>query len=160
VVERKPPGVGWETWVDAQVARAREQGAFDDLPGAGKPIPGLDRERGTYEWALDWARRESLDPADMLPPGLALRRRRERLPGQVERLRSEAAVRALAADFNAEVDAFHRRPQDGPPVVVGYADADALVAHWRATRPPRPKPLPEPAAPPRRRRQWWWQRRR
>ncbi len=37
MTERKPPGTNWETWVDAQIRVAREQGAFDNLPGAGKP---------------------------------------------------------------------------------------------------------------------------
>ena len=38
MTERKPPGTSWETWIDAQIRVAREQGAFDNLPGAGKPI--------------------------------------------------------------------------------------------------------------------------
>jgi hypothetical protein len=146
--------MSYETWVDVQVARAREQGAFDDLPGAGKPLPRRDRERGVYDWALDWARRESIDPVDVLPPGLALRRRRELLPDLVARQRSEAAARAAVEDFNRMVSDFHRRPAEGPPVVVGSADVEALVAHWHATRPPAPESAP--AAPPRRRR--WWRR--
>ena len=39
MTERKPPGTISETWIDAQIRVAREQGAFDNLPGAGKPFP-------------------------------------------------------------------------------------------------------------------------
>jgi len=42
MTERKPPGVSWESWFDEQIRRAREDGAFDNLPGAGKPLPDLE----------------------------------------------------------------------------------------------------------------------
>jgi Domain of unknown function (DUF1992) len=37
MTQRKPPGTSWETWIDAQIRVATEAGAFDNLPGAGKP---------------------------------------------------------------------------------------------------------------------------
>ena len=43
--ERKPRGVSFESWVERQVREARERGAFDDLPGAGKPLPQDQRRR-------------------------------------------------------------------------------------------------------------------
>jgi len=42
MTQRKPPGTSWETWIDAQIRVAAEKGAFDNLPGAGKPLPNLD----------------------------------------------------------------------------------------------------------------------
>ena len=159
MTERKPPGMSFETWIDRQITDAQERGAFAELPGAGKPLPGLDREESSYDWALRWARRENGDVAGMLPPGLALRRERDRMPDVVPTLRSEAAVRELADDYNDRVRAFWRRPQEGPPVVPGLADADALVRLWHATRPPAPAaapPVQAPSAPAPRRR--WWRR--
>ena len=44
MTERKPSGMSWETWINAQIRVAREQGAFDNLPGAGKPLPNLGEE--------------------------------------------------------------------------------------------------------------------
>lgn len=32
-----------EDWIGLQIRVAQERGDFDDLPGAGKPIPDLDR---------------------------------------------------------------------------------------------------------------------
>jgi hypothetical protein len=159
MTERKPPGMSFETWVDRQIEAARERGAFEGLAGAGKPLTGLDREETSYDWALRWARRENGDVAGMLPPGLSLRRERDRMPDVVPSLPSEAAVRALAEDYNDRVRAFWRRPQEGPPVVPGLADADALVRLWHATRPPAPPPVPTHTPPAARRRRWWWRRR-
>jgi hypothetical protein len=156
MTERKPAGMSFETWIDRQITAAQERGAFAGLPGAGKPLPDLDREQSSYDWALKWARRENGDVAGMLPLGLALRRERDRMPDVVPALPSEAAVRALAEDYNDRVRAFWRRPQEGPPVVPGLADADALVRLWHATRPvPTRSPAIMAAEPPRRRFRWF-----
>jgi hypothetical protein len=147
MTERKPAGMSFETWIDRLITDAQERGAFADLPGAGKPLTGLDRDETAYDWALRWARRENADVGGMLPPGLALRRERDRMPEVVPSLTSETAVRALADDYNDRVRAFWRRPQEGPPVVPGLADADALVRLWRATRPAPARPAPVTAPP-------------
>jgi Domain of unknown function (DUF1992) len=156
VTERKPSGVSFESWVEHQIRTAEERGAFEGLSAAGKPLRGLDREQTSYEWALDWARRENVDPLGMLPPGLALRREKEDLPERLHRLASEAAVRAVLEDFNARVDAYWRRPAEGPQVPIGQVDVDEAVAGWRAGRPAPPPARPTPAPVGRR----WWQRRR
>ncbi len=150
--------MSFETWIDRQISRAEESGAFADLPGAGRPLPRRDRPESTYEWALRWASRENGGLTGMLPPGLALRKEREELPARVAAAPSEAAVRALAEDFNDRVQEFWRRPQQGPPVAVGLADVEDLVALWRAARPVAPPP--EPPLVTRRRRRWPFARRR
>ena len=156
MTERKPAGMSWETWIDRQITSAEERGAFADLPGAGRPLPRRDRPQSSYEWALEWASRENGGLTGMLPPGLALRKEREELPARAAAAPSEAAVRAMAEDFDARVAEFWRRPQDGPPVAVGMADVEALVEIWRTSRPVAPPP-PAPAPPQARRR--WWRRR-
>ena len=89
------------------------------------------------------ARRENVDIAAMLPPGLALRRERDDLPARAARLRSEAEVRALADDYNARVEAFWRRPQESRwSPVPGLADVEALVAEWHRNRPAPAGPAP------------------
>ncbi|MGY1822501.1 DnaJ family domain-containing protein [Geodermatophilus sp. SYSU D00079] len=157
MTERKPTGMSFQTWVESQISQGLARGDFEGLAGAGKPLPRRDREETAYDWAVAKARREGVDTGAMLPPGLALRRERDELPARVGGLGSEDAVRALAEDYNARVQAFWRRPQESRwAPVPGLADVDALVAHWRATRPP-PAPPPEPAPPAVRRR--WWHRR-
>jgi len=76
MTERKPEGMSFETWVEQQLRRAHDEGAFEGLSMAGKPLPRRDREKSSYEWALEWARREEADVGAMLPTGLALRRER------------------------------------------------------------------------------------
>jgi hypothetical protein len=151
MTERKPPGMSFETWVDQQITQAQERGAFEGL--AGRPLPRPDREQSSYEWALNWARRENGSADGMLPPGLALRKERDDLPGVVERLPSEDAVRALVEDFDERVVAHWRRPAERFDAVPGLADLDALLEHWRATRPPEPEAPPSPPEAPRR--PWW-----
>ena len=152
MTERKPAGVSFETWVDTQIRKAQESGAFEGLAGAGRPLPPRRTEQTSYEWALEWARRENVDPLGMLPPGLALRREREELPRRLAALPSETAVRAVVEDFNARVDAYWRRPAEGPQVPVGQVDVAETVAQWRANRPPLPPPQPPPLPA---RRPWW-----
>ena len=110
MTERKPQGMSFQTWVDSQISRSIERGDFDGLSGAGKPLPRESVADDAYEWALAKARREGVDTAAMLPPGLALRRERDLLPARAARLTSEADVRALAEDYNARVEAVWRRP--------------------------------------------------
>jgi hypothetical protein len=159
MTERKPPGMSFETWVERQITQAQESGQFAALPGAGKPLRGLDREETAYDWALAKARREGVETAAMLPPGLRLRRERDELPTRVARLATEAEVRALAEDYNARVEAFWRLPAESRwAPVPGLADVEALVAGWLRDRPPPPPP--PPVQPPPERRRWWRRRRR
>ena len=155
MTERKPQGMTFETWVEQQIRRAHDEGAFDGLALSGKPLPRRDREKTSYEWALEWARREEADVAAMLPTGLALRKEREQLPALVARQTSEDAVRALVETHNARVDQYYRRPVEGVWVPVGMADVDEVVAGWRRDRPPAPPPPPAVEPPPTRRRGWW-----
>ncbi len=146
----------FETWVERQISQAQRSGQFDNLPGAGKPLPRRSEDESVYEWVVEKARKENIDLFGMLPPGLALRKEREDLRHRAAALPSEAAVRALGEDFNARVQAHWRRPQLRADVVPGMAGVDELVAEWLR---PRPAPEPVPAAspsqfPPRPRRQW------
>ena len=161
MTERKPPGVPFESWVEHQIARSVERGDFDDLPGAGKPLPRRSPDETVYDWVIEKARKGNLDVFGMLPPGLALRKEREDLPRRAAPLPSEAAVRALAEDFNARVQAFWRRPQESRwSPVPGMADVEELVAGWARTRPsPSPSPAAQPVPPSRPRRTWWRRRR-
>ena len=159
MTERKPPGVSFETWVERQIAKAQERGEMDVVPG--RPLSREDLEETAYDWALKKARREGVATGDMLPPGLRLRRERDELPERAARLTSEDAVRALAEDYNARVQAFWRRPAESRwAPVPGLADVEALVEEWARSRPPAPSlPAPEVVEIPAHRRFRWFRRR-
>lgn len=131
VTERKPRTVSFETWVEKQVREAQERGAFDALPGTGKPLPPGAYEEGA--WIRDKARRENLPVAAMLPPGLALRKEVEDLPARLARERTEPRVRALLLDLAARIDAWNRGPQE-PPLYVRRLDVELRLQAWRDTR--------------------------
>lgn len=155
---RKPASSSFGDWVERQIVEAQERGEFDALPGAGRPLAGLDKPWSAEDWALAKARSEDLDLTSLLPPGLAFRKEREVLREQLGRLVSEAAVREVVDDFNTRLRMAYRRPQEGPPLVVALLDPDDLVARWRELRPP-PSEAEPPAGPPAGRRRWWRRRR-
>ncbi|MFB8117970.1 DUF1992 domain-containing protein [Streptomyces sp. NPDC055962] len=82
MTERKPAGVSFETWADRQIREAEEQGSFAGLPGAGKPISGLEKPYDAMWWIKAKTEREGLSA---LPPTLALRKAAEGAGGDVPR---------------------------------------------------------------------------
>jgi hypothetical protein len=133
MTERKPPGVNVETWVDKQIREAMERGEFDNLPGAGKPIPDLDRSDDELWWVRQKMRREGVTPASALPPSLRLRKEIELLPGKVRTLRTERAVRDVVEELNKRIRDWLLVPT-GPQVVVVPVDVDDVVDQWRRDR--------------------------
>ena len=87
---------GYETLVERQIRLAQERGDFDDLPGKGKPLPGLDGPDDENWWLKGYLRREGLSTEPLLPTPLQLRREIERLPDTVAGLPDERAVRGLS----------------------------------------------------------------
>jgi hypothetical protein len=133
MTERKPPGMSFETWIDRQIREAEERGAFDNLPGAGKPLPNRDKPFSMDQWVADWARREGMGTEAMLPEPLRLRKEIDRLPATVADLRSAESVREVVDDLNRRIKDWIRYPT-GPRVVVVPVDADAVVSEWRQAR--------------------------
>ena len=150
-------------WVEQQIREAMERGDFDDLPGAGQPLRGLDNRDPDW-WVKQMMAREGLDAADALPPVMQLRREAAGYPESLAGEAREDNVRELLEDYNARVLAERRRPVTGiaSPPVAPTIDVEEMLARWRSLRaeqepstPVTPGEAPEP--PPSRR---WWQRRR
>ncbi|MBV6759713.1 DnaJ family domain-containing protein [Rhodococcus opacus] len=164
VTERKPPGVSFESWIDKQIRLAQERGDFDDLPGAGKPIPAGDVDDELW-WVKNYLRRENLPTDSLLPTPLQLRKEIERLPDTIRGIPSEQAVRDVVAQLNLQIVEWLRAPS-GPRIPVSPVDADEVVATWRQQKqyvqkpqqaaPPKSQPEPVPDPPPAVRR--WWRR--
>jgi hypothetical protein len=136
MTERKPPGTSWESWIDAQIRVAREAGAFDNLPGAGKPLPNLDQAYDPLWWVKQLVRREQVS---MLPPALELLRKVEKDLASIETLPDEAAVRRQVAALNIEIAKVNATVVEGPPTRLGTLDVDQVVARWRRTRAANPQ---------------------
>ncbi|WP_152193173.1 DnaJ family domain-containing protein [Georgenia satyanarayanai] len=161
MTERRPHDVPVETWVDRLVRDAEARGAFTDLPGAGKPLPGIDEPLHEDWWIRQKLRSEDLPAEGLLPPALLLRKELAALPETVRHLHDEDAVRDAVRALNRRVAHYIRTPT-GPVLPVAPADPDAVVAQWRAERggdaragTTRPPGRAAPARPARRR---WWRR--
>jgi hypothetical protein len=145
----------YESTIDEQIRKAEERGAFADLPGKGKPLPGIDAPYDENWWIKSWVEREGMPSDALLPTPLQLRKEAERLPEEVRDLPTEEAVRAAVSDLNRRIAEWLRAPS-GPAIPVRRVDPDAIVRGWRASR-STPPPAPVADAPTRTR---WWRRRR
>jgi hypothetical protein len=160
VTERKPPGVSWQSWIDRQIDEARANGEFDDLPGHGKPLAGVDRPRDELWWVRDKLRREGVE---YLPPALAIRKQAAEAREQALAARSEADARRILEHINAAIRHLNRSNVDGPPTTLTAFDVDEVLDERRRRHaehaeqvderaaPPAPPPEPVPGRPPRRR---------
>jgi Domain of unknown function (DUF1992) len=143
--------------VDAQIRAARARGAFDNLEGAGKPIPGLMEPDDPMWWIKGFVEREGVPAGAMLPPSLAMLREIEKLPETLAPLRTENAVREHVEDLNHRIRRWIQIPV-GPQVRLRPVDVDEVVERWEAARAERAARPPAPVAEPRPRRSRWWRR--
>ncbi|WP_116947605.1 DnaJ family domain-containing protein [Jiangella endophytica] len=132
MAERKPPGMGFESWIDRQVREAQERGEFDDLPLAGKPLPPR-RPGDEYSWIREKLAREGESTDALLPTPLRLRKEIHKLPEALRDVRSEQTVRDVVDELNERIMQWLRAPS-GPNIPVALVDADAVVTEWRSAR--------------------------
>jgi Domain of unknown function (DUF1992) len=123
----------YESVVDREIRLAQERGEFDNLPGAGKPLPGRGEPDDELWWAKSYIRREGLSTEALLPTSLQLARQIERLPDTVRTLGSEQLVREAVSELNRRIADYLRAPS-GPHVPVGPVEAEKIVRQWRAGR--------------------------
>ncbi|HYZ57489.1 MAG TPA: DUF1992 domain-containing protein [Streptosporangiaceae bacterium] len=154
--------MSFTSWIDQQIIEAEKRGVFDNLPGAGKPIP--DRGEADYgqAWLRDYLRREGVSAEEFLPTPLKLRKEIERLTEDVQNLHSEQEVRDTVEDLNRRIMDW-RRTSLGPPIFVPLVNKEVMVGKWRGEQSVKP-PASSPAdvdretrdiAPPQ---TGWWRR--
>jgi len=147
--------------VETAIQQAIRRGEFDDLPGAGKPLPGLG-DHHDPDW---WIRRkiETEQLTGLGPPALMLRVESEALEASLDQLTRESEVRDALDDFNRRVIEARRQLLGGPPVVTPTRDVEAEVAAWAQRREARATAEAQGTADtvhaaPRPRRPWWRRR--
>ena len=161
MTERKPADMSFPSWVDQQISEAGARGAFDDLPGAGRPLPRPVGPDDGQAWLRDYVRREGVPVEELLPEPLRLRKEAEALAQAAPAFRSAESVRAAVKNLNERIMKWRLIPV-GPPLFVPLVDEEAMVARWRDGQPAAPA---EPAGADRRdeaavpaRRRWWRRR--
>ena len=145
-----------ESLIEARIRQARENGELDDLPGAGKPLPGYGEPYDENWWLRDFMRRESVRGDASLPPSITLKRDAERLPERIRAMPSEHRVRDAVAELNERIATYRVRPTH-PFVSIRTVDAEAMVALWREARaePRSPLGTDDGRVAPSRRRRWF-----
>ena len=103
-----------------------------NLPGAGRPIPGLNGRDDANWWVKGLLEREQLPMP--LPTSLALRKEVTGLPATLADVTDEQTARDIVEELNVRIRQSHRHRVDGPPVVVGTVDVEATLAVWRRNR--------------------------
>ncbi|MGH8878491.1 MAG: DUF1992 domain-containing protein [Stackebrandtia sp.] len=122
-----------ERRIEREIRQATERGDFENLPGAGKPLPGAGEVLAEDWWLRDKMQREKLG-AEVLPTTLRLRKAAEDIDSNVAKLRTEPEVRRAVDELNEQIRKALLGPVDGPPVALRTVDADLVVATWRDTR--------------------------
>ena len=132
MADRKPPGVSWETWIDRQIVDGMESGAFDHLPGIGRPIADLGKPRDEYTWVRDKLRREKVAPPP--PPAIQIRIEVDAAMAALAGLGTEAEVRSLVEHLNARIREVNRTVAFGPPTTVGPLPVEEVLDRWERLR--------------------------
>ena len=135
MTERKPPGVSVGSWIEAQISAAMREGAFDNLPGAGKPLPNMGQGDDPDWWVKQLIEREG---AHVTPPSLELRRKVERELAAIGTVNDEETVRLRVAALNVEIARFNATAVEGPPTNLARLDIDRVVTRWRQSRAAKP----------------------
>lgn len=121
---RKPPGLGWESWIDRQVREATERGEFDDLPGAGQPIRDLDKPYDELWWVKDKLRREGLT---YMSPAVALRKEAGLAYEAALTAASDAEARRILEAVNEKIRDANRTGIAGPALMLVPRDIDGVI---------------------------------
>lgn len=128
MTERKPQGVDWESWVERQIRESMERGDFDNLPGQGKPLPGLKGPDDELWWIREKLRREQVS---YLPPALELRKELDDTKDRIAGARTETEVRRLVAAINDRIVYVNSHTISGPPSDLVPLDVDRVLEEWR-----------------------------
>jgi hypothetical protein len=156
MTKRKPPGMDVGDWVEQQIQEAQRRGDFEDLSGAGRPVPKLADPHDPDWWVKDFLRREQIEADALLPPTMLLRKEKERIAETVAKLRTEAEVRDYLEDLNKRI-LVQVRDATGPVIPVGKLDEEAVLEQWRQDH-PAPAPAAKPAQQPSAQKRSIWQR--
>ncbi|UYM06170.1 DnaJ family domain-containing protein [Solicola gregarius] len=121
--------------VERQIREAQARGAFDDLPGAGKPLD-LGSTNDPDWWVKGLIERERLDMTAVLPSAVQLRKEAEGFPESLTEVSREETVREVLVDYNRRVrrDRMQPAPVGMPQVIAPIVDVDDMVERWARLR--------------------------
>jgi hypothetical protein len=117
-----------ESYVERLIREAQDEGAFDGLSCAGKPLP-LTGELPEAWWIKEKLRREKLSS---LPESIAIRYEAEACLASVAREADERVVRERLDAMNRKIRKLNATYLGvGPPTTLAPFDVDDIVRRWR-----------------------------
>lgn len=119
--------------VEAQINEAMRRGQFDQLPGAGKPLPNRGQPLSEDWWVREKVAREQIG-FDNLPTTLRLAKQLEELEPTIDKFRTVSKVRQWLEELNDEIKRAQLGPVDGPPRTLRQVNIEETVQQWRERR--------------------------
>ena len=130
MTERKPMGMTFDSWIDRQIDASIKRGEFKNLPGQGKPLPGVNGRYDPDWWIKEKLEREKLD---ITPDTIVARRAVEVFMEGYLTLPTAASVKRKALQLNETITAANKTDL-GPHLPQPLLDVDGLVTDWTRER--------------------------
>lgn len=127
----KRPDESWEDLAERRIRAAQLSGEFDNLPGFGQPIPGIDETLDENWWIKAKLRREQLV---VMPPIMEARLAKERFLESLATFATESAVRDRIAAVNEQIRKAHFSHIAGPPDGVLPLEEQQVITEWNRIR--------------------------
>ncbi|TWT63512.1 DnaJ family domain-containing protein [Rubinisphaera italica] len=127
--EKKAPLESYEAFADRLIREAEARGEFANLPGLGKPIPGIDQPRDDNWWIKEKLRREN---HNLIPSRLGVKLEAEKLLDTLESIPAESQVRDRVRKMNQKIREVHYSSAESPAVIVLPLDEEVIVEQWRS----------------------------
>src|SRR5262245_53400336 len=128
--EKRQRKLSWNLLAEERIQAAQAEGAFENLPGFGKPIPGIDEPHDDLWWVKDKLKREQLSS---LPPALAIRLDVEKTLQAISAFEREAEIREAIQALNERIRKAAFAAAWGPSVDVIPLDIEEIVAKWNTS---------------------------
>lgn len=113
------------------IRQSMRSGEFENLEGAGKPLPGLDQPYDELWWVKKLIEREKLS---VLPASLQIRRDIEQKLNEIWKLSSEKRVREEIEALNANIKKLNSTVTSGPTTNLAPLDIEQIVERWHDLR--------------------------
>ena len=118
----------FDSLVEQRIRAAQESGEFDNLPGLGKPLQGIDRPHDELWWVKSLLKRENLE---YLPGDLALRREAEQEVRRAMAAGSDANARRIVEALNTKIAQHNRTATSGPGSSLVTLDVEEVLRRRR-----------------------------
>lgn len=127
----RKPGETYESYAERLIREAQEEGAFDRLAGAGKPLPLSGGPLPEAWWIKEKLRSEQLST---VPDSIAIRQEAEAVLAAVARDSDERVARERLEELNAKIRRLNRTFIGWPPTTLAPIDVEETLRRWRDAR--------------------------